>query len=172
MIFSPVYFFSGHTLFTWILSERALSWSAGNSTGGVHWEIRGIIVTPAWPPITGQSTSAGSKPWKNRAHLKKFIIGQCLAFGIYRVCHGYLDNFGLNFEILKTTYLFKKIRPVLRTLRKNLSEDDTLKLRKVKVLSISNLDSKKNLKRQKKIWNNKVFVLWFWILGRIEICKR
>ena len=32
---------------TWILSVKALSVSAGNSTEGEHCEMRGMIVTPA-----------------------------------------------------------------------------------------------------------------------------
>lgn len=28
------------------------------------WEIRGMMVFPAWPPITGTVTRAGSKPWR------------------------------------------------------------------------------------------------------------
>lgn len=34
----------------------------GKDTGGVHCEIRGMIVTPLWPPMTGTWTLLTSRP--------------------------------------------------------------------------------------------------------------
>ena len=72
---------------SWILSVNALSSSAGNSTAGVHWEIKGMIVIPAWPPTTGQFTSCGSKPLSSEMNLfartiSKVVTPKILA-GLY-----------------------------------------------------------------------------------------
>ena len=42
----------------------------------------------------------------------------------YRVSHRYGDTFELNFLFFKTTYVFQKVRPVLKTLWKNLSDSN------------------------------------------------
>ena len=43
---------------SWILSVKVLRTSGANSTDGVHCEMSGMMVTPAWPPTTGHDTSA------------------------------------------------------------------------------------------------------------------
>merc|ERR1719361_3195472 len=45
---------------SWIRSVRAFRASASKETAGLHWEIRGMMVTPACPPTTGQLTLVGS----------------------------------------------------------------------------------------------------------------
>lgn len=49
---------------TWIrfVSLTRTSWS--KVTLGVHWDIKGIIVGPEWPPITGTLTSEAQRPLK------------------------------------------------------------------------------------------------------------
>jgi len=41
--------------------------TCGNETGGVHCEMIGTMVTPEWPPTTGQLTWFTSRPWHTAA---------------------------------------------------------------------------------------------------------
>ena len=40
--------------------------TCGNDTGGVHCEMSGTMVAPAWPPTTGHVTWLTSRPWKQQ----------------------------------------------------------------------------------------------------------
>ena len=75
---------------SWILSVSAFSWSAGNSTAGVHWDISGIIVMPAWPPTTGQFTSCGSRSLSSEINLFARTISKVVTPKIFAGL--YLDN--------------------------------------------------------------------------------
>ena len=63
--------------------------------------------------------------------------------------HQYVDNFGLNFLFSKTRYV-KKLRPIQKSLGKNLSEG-ILKPRKIKLEVFLNSKSKKVSNSKKKI---------------------
>merc|ERR1719509_260951 len=49
---------------SWILWVRLRRVSLSRERAGEHWERRGRMVAPAWPPTTGQVTRAGSSPWR------------------------------------------------------------------------------------------------------------
>ena len=72
--------------------------SCGKDTAGVVWEMRGMIVSPAWPPITGTFTLDTSKSWqirtleniyvcvlfcqRNLTYLEICLQNVCLAHGL------------------------------------------------------------------------------------------